>query len=71
MPDSTVNFEIHSFGNECLWTENTHPDWGTHWQADCGPIYYFDEDTPADNCFKFCPFCGKPLKQVDYQPLDG
>ena len=39
------------------------------WDAQCGARYellweFTDGNGPAENKFQFCPFCGKPLKEV-------
>lgn len=35
-------------------------DWNG-WESSCGRTYYFKDGSPAENGFKFCPFCGMEL----------
>lgn len=49
-----------AMGIQCLWTCGD-PDmnlWNT-----CGSEWYFEHGGPDENGMKFCPFCGKPLRQ--------
>jgi len=47
----------------CLWTENEYGQYKTS----CGNIHEFFEDTPQDNAFQFCPYCGSPLTLKQYE----
>lgn len=35
------------------------------WASQCGKEFVFFEGTPELNGYKFCPNCGKPLKQEE------
>jgi hypothetical protein len=50
----------------CEWEENSDGQY----EADCGNIFEVIEGTPEENGFKFCTFCGKPLKQVRFEEED-
>lgn len=39
---------------------------GWHWDdpcyaSECGHLFEFNNDGPAENSFRFCPFCGKAI----------
>lgn len=42
----------------CYWTEGFYGVWVT----DCDNGFQFSSDGPKQNSFRFCPYCGKPLK---------
>ena len=44
----------------CEWTE----DEDGYWDTGCGELFQFNDDGPAENRFKFCPYCGGELKAV-------
>lgn len=49
---------------QCTWTP-WNPWWfgtGTY-DTECGNAHYFSEGGISDNQYRFCPFCGKPIKQ--------
>ena len=35
---------------------------GGLWESKCGHEHYFD-GTPIEESWKFCPHCGKPIKE--------
>ena len=41
----------------CGWRE----DEDGNQQTSCGECYVFFEGTPAENDYRFCPGCGKPI----------
>ena len=45
----------------CEWFEDD-PDYGV-WQTACGNAFCFEADGPAENEFKFCPYCGGTLTE--------
>lgn len=51
--------------DECIWTED--PEYGT-WETSCGETFCMIEGTPEENGYKYCPSCGKKLRQAHYQP---
>ena len=54
--------------NECVWTEDAYPDGEVVWETGCGETFVINDGTPEQNHFRFCTYCGKPLKQVEHQP---
>jgi rRNA maturation endonuclease Nob1 len=50
----------------CFWTQQGG-DGGTYddtWEASCDNLFVFNDGTPEQNDFKFCPYCGGKLEQV-------
>lgn len=45
----------------CLWKTNAYGAWDTG----CGRSFVFISDTPEQNGFTYCPYCGHLLKQSD------
>lgn len=43
----------------CTWTE----DYEGNWYAACGEVWTLTEGTPAENHYRFCPGCGKPITE--------
>jgi hypothetical protein len=41
----------------CDWAQ----DWDGSWHTACGNIFVFEDYTPTENRFSFCPYCGDPL----------
>jgi hypothetical protein len=41
----------------CTWSEDSD---GT-WNSSCGNLFQFECGSPANNGFRFCPFCGETL----------
>ena len=46
----------------CEWAQQDQDfnDYGTS----CGHFFTIYEDTPEENGFRYCPYCGKPLRSV-------
>jgi hypothetical protein len=44
---------------DCIWTENEDGIYETS----CGNAFEFMEGTPERNHIRFCPYCGKVLRQ--------
>ena len=49
--------------DKCEWTYNEDGHW-EYWDTSCGKAFLFSEGTPEDSGFKFCPYCGKELKEI-------
>jgi len=57
-----LGYASHSeFRADCIWMED---DDGIY-QTSCGNAFEFMNGTPDDNHMKFCPYCGKLLRQKD------
>jgi len=50
----------------CTWSEDEDGVWWTV----CKEMIKFFYGTPTENSYKFCPYCGKELKEVKYQGGD-
>lgn len=50
---------IESGEASCSWK----PDDDGVFDTGCDNKFFFAEGTPTDNEFKFCPYCGKHLKE--------
>jgi hypothetical protein len=48
----------------CTWTQDKDRNYSTY----CGNGFYFGIvlDTVTDCGFVYCPFCGKPIKDIPY-----
>jgi hypothetical protein len=57
-PTGTAKFDP----NGCTWTEDEE---GIY-QTSCDEQFVFNSETATDNGFNFCPFCGKPIKDIPY-----
>ena len=44
---------------KCEWYLESHED---VWESGCGNTFFFNEDGPKENGFKFCPYCGGRLE---------
>ena len=42
---------------DCEWNDD---DEGM-FETECGNAFVFTDGGPADNGFRFCPYCGKPI----------
>ena len=47
---------------KCEWRYDGLDDF---YETSCGDLFSVMEGTPSDNGFKFCPYCGKGLEEVD------
>ena len=52
IPDRIVYTEV------CIWTYNEE---GDLWDTRCNEMFHFNDGTPIENDFRFCPYCGKKL----------
>ena len=41
------------------------------WNSDCGQAHVFIDGTPGQNGFGFCPYCGKPMAEIDVPNATG
>ena len=46
----------------CLWIPVDNYE-SNIWASQCGKEFVLEEGTPESNDFKFCVWCGKPLKE--------
>ena len=45
----------------CKWTL-MDDDYGPYYDASCGETYLFPDGSVAENGYRFCPGCGKPIE---------
>lgn len=45
----------------CTWKHEQTADHAYYVTA-CGQDFCFEDGTPVDNKFKFCPYCGKKIR---------
>jgi len=43
----------------CVWTQQEDCN---DWNTGCGTGYWFDDKGPKEECWKFCPFCGRKIE---------
>jgi len=43
----------------CTWTQNEDGVYETN----CGNLFAFNDGTPSENGFEFCPYCGRELRE--------
>ena len=48
----------------CTWTQDD--EGGELYSTECGKSFYFTDEGPTENEFRFCPYCGKTLIEVKY-----
>ena len=47
----------------CTWTQNDDED-DSYWAAACcDRLFVFNDGTPSENGFAFCPYCGRELRE--------
>lgn len=48
----------------CAWTYRPEQyGTGDYWETGCGNAFQIASGTPAENGFRFCPYCGKRLEE--------
>lgn len=52
----------------CEWKLD-EPDYNA-WKGTCGRMWCLTEGTPNENKIKFCPYCGKPIRQIEPPATD-
>ena len=45
---------------KCRWSEDGE---GSFWATGCGNAFEFNDGTPKQNSFAWCPYCGRSLEQ--------
>ena len=48
---------------ECIWKEEKDIDSCHVYNTDCENMFEFVDGNPKDNNFKYCPYCGKAIKE--------
>jgi len=55
--------------DSCLWTRQEAG--GEWWSTSCGEEYFINFGIPSEQSMKFCCFCGRPLKEQDFDSTEG
>lgn len=50
--------------NQCYWAK-IDDEMMDYWQTSCENAFAFEDGTPIDNGFNFCPYCGCLLMLAD------
>ena len=45
----------------CKWEQNADGVWET----ECDEMFIFNDGNPEENGFKYCPYCGIPISQIE------
>ena len=64
MPEIWYNTEMKvrcKMKTVCKWKRYEDED---YWETDCDNAFCTIEGSLRDNNFKFCPYCGKEIKEV-------
>ena len=48
----------------CVWTLDADEWSGDSWDTSCGEKFCFNDGSPAENKFNFCPHCGRRISEV-------
>jgi len=48
----------------CIWTQEDGWDMESVYNTACGQASQFEDGTPEDNRFVYCPYCGHPIEVV-------
>jgi len=51
--------------NKCQWRQSKDRDEDGIYSTSCGGMFYFDNGSLSDNEFKFCPYCGREIEEVE------
>lgn len=46
----------------CKWEYDEYHD---KWDTSCNNAFVLEFGTPAEHQMKFCPYCGKPIKEIE------
>lgn len=68
--DAAINMLINQLREsaECEWTTDEED---SYWyNSDCGMSFVFVDGGPEYNGFKYCPKCGKKLKEIPWEEED-
>ena len=47
----------------CTWTQNDEEDDSCWAAACCDRLFVFNDGTPSENGFRYCPYCGLELSE--------
>lgn len=52
----------HIAREHCTWVETL----GDAWETSCGNTFDLNDDTPLNNHFIYCPYCGADIAEERY-----
>lgn len=61
--------EITNTPEYCEWSIE-EPDYDETYFTSCGNAFYFTDGNIKENHVKFCPYCGKPIKEISREIPD-
>lgn len=67
---NAINIVEQHQGETCDWKMNDIGDWD-YFNTSCGQAQYFGSDGITENNYKYCPFCGKPIKDITEYEVQG
>ena len=47
---------------KCKWTFDIDSE---YYDTECGEVHYFTADGIKENKFKFCPYCGRKIEEIN------
>jgi len=62
IPTTSKDWGINCM-SECIWKEENGIDSDGLYVTGCDNVFIIIEGNPKGNNFKFCPYCGKALKE--------
>ena len=64
LPMSEEQVRVALSEERCTWKYYEEYDAG-YWETLCGDAFQFADGTPQENNFRFCPYCGLRIEQLD------
>jgi len=60
------DFDIEKQKENCKWKlESEYYDFPIVYESDCNNIHYFEEGNTRFNRFRWCPYCGKEIEEIE------
>jgi len=63
--ETEVAIESTACEDGCAWNQDIDGFWAT----DCGNYFMLEEGLPSHNNMSFCCYCGKKLKEAEFQEV--
>ena len=61
-----IPFNIIIDKTTCGWKSELLPFDSECYRTDCDNLFQFDNGTPEENGFKYCPYCSKKIQEVKW-----
>ena len=65
--DTLLNGEEKFYPPVCVWSHEIEYE-SDVWETDCGHALVFDEGTPKESDYKYCPFCRHEI--TEFEPVN-